>query len=118
MNFLIEQSVIFGRNREKNENLLNHTKQKKEIQNLASLAFGSWLRTSHHKQKTVGAVLKNQPDVQSRADFKKTACQLADAQAAMRVRLSEIPFHLSQRASDPGACRLRTGADACAKRVA
>ena len=42
------------------------------------------------EQKAVGAVLKNQPDVQSNPDLEKIPCQPADAQSSMPVRMTEI----------------------------
>jgi len=73
---------------------------------------------SHHKQKAIGAILKNQSDLQSHADFKKTSRQLADAQSAMPVRMAEILFQMSQRQSDFVACRFGISADARTKRPA
>ncbi len=54
----------------------------------------------HHKPKALGAILENQPDVQTRPDFKKIPCQLANAQTLMTVRMTEIPFQMVQRQSD------------------
>ena len=46
----------------------------------------------HQKQKAIGMVLKNQPDVQPNADFKIISSQLADAQTLMTMRMAKIPF--------------------------
>ena len=47
---------------------------------------------SHQKQKAIGTILENQPDVQPHADFKITSRQLADAQTLMTMRMAEVPF--------------------------
>ena len=54
----------------------------------------------HYKQKALGAILENQPDVQPRPDFKKIPRQLANAQTLMTVRITEIPLQMLQRQSD------------------
>jgi len=47
---------------------------------------------SHQKQKAIGAVLENQPNVQPNADFKIISRQLADVQTLMTMRMTKIPF--------------------------
>lgn len=54
----------------------------------------------HHKQKAIGAVLKNQPDVQPDPDLKKIPCQPANAQSPVPVRMPEIPFQTLEGQSD------------------
>ena len=73
---------------------------------------------SFHKQKAIGAVLKNQSDVQSHADFKKASRQLADAQTLMTMRMAEIPLQVLQRQSNLAACLFGISADARAERPA
>ena len=73
---------------------------------------------SFHKQKAIGAVLKNQSDVQSHADFKKASGQLADAQTLMAMRMAEIPLQVLQRQSNLAACLFGISADARAERPA
>jgi hypothetical protein len=55
---------------------------------------------SHHEQKAIGAVLKNQPDVQASPDFKKIGRQPADVQSPMPVRMPEISFQTLQGRPD------------------
>jgi hypothetical protein len=69
----------------------------------------------HHEQKAIGAILKNQPDVESDTNFKKVSRQLANAQSLMPVRLAEIPFQMSQCQSDFTARFPGISADARAK---
>jgi len=52
------------------------------------------MAASHQKQKRLGAVLKNQPDVQADTNFKKVSRQAANAQSSMSVRMSEILLQL------------------------
>ena len=73
---------------------------------------------SFHKQKAIGAVLKNQSDVQSHADFKKASRQLADAQPLMTMWMAEIPLQVPQRQSDFRARLPGIIPDACAERPA
>ncbi len=72
----------------------------------------------HHKQKAVASVLKNQPDVQSRPDLKKTSRQPADSQPAMPVRMAKIPFQMLQRQPDFAARCLGIGTQALTERPA
>ena len=54
------------------------------------------MMASHHKQKAVGPILKNQANVQSDPEFKKIPSQLANVQPAMPVRMAKIPLQLLQ----------------------
>jgi hypothetical protein len=73
---------------------------------------------SFHKQKAIGAVLKNQSDVQSHADFKKASRQLADAQTLMTMWMAEIPLQVPQRQSNFAAGLFGISADAREERPA
>ena len=73
---------------------------------------------SFDKQKAIGAVLKNQSDIQSHADFKKASRQLADAQTLMTMRMAEIPLQVLQRPSNSAARRFGISADAHQERLA
>ena len=73
---------------------------------------------SHHKQKAIGAVLENQPDLQSHADFKNVSRQLANAQSLMAMRMAEIPFQVLQRQSNFAAGHFGISADAREERPA
>ena len=55
---------------------------------------------SFHKQKAIGAVLKNQSDVPSHAEFKKASRQLADAQTLLMIWMAEILLQAPQRQSN------------------
>jgi hypothetical protein len=70
------------------------------------------------KQKRLGAVLKNQPDVQADADFKKVSRQPANAQPSMSVRMPEILLQLLQCRSDFSARRFRISSDTAADALA
>ncbi len=72
----------------------------------------------HHEQKALRAVLKNQPDVQPDPDFKKLACQPADAQSPMPVGMPEILFQTLQGRPDFPARRFGEIPDPLAERRA
>ena len=73
---------------------------------------------SFDKQKAIGAILKNQSDVQPHADLKESSRQLADAQTLMTMRMAEILLQALQRQSNFAACLFGTSADAREERPA
>jgi len=61
----------------------------------------------HQKQKRIGTILKNQPDVQANADFKIASRQPANAQPSMRVRMA-----YALKATDVASLAKKVRADA------
>ena len=72
----------------------------------------------HDEEKTFRTVLEYQPHVQSNPDFKKPAGKLANAQAAMPMRMAEVLLQLPERAPDFAAHFPRIIPDESAKRPA
>jgi hypothetical protein len=73
---------------------------------------------SHYKKQALRAVLENQSDVQSHADFKEAPRQLAETQSLMTMRMTEIPLHALQRQPNSATGLFGINADARAERPA